>query len=83
MANNVKCKDCSFYHEQRKPLRKGGTKSLQRGHCLAQTVYASNRPDNPVFPPNAKTAELPYGRHQITAVMEDELRPHCPHVKRR
>lgn len=81
MSNNIKCGKCVHYNEQRKPLKKGGTKSLHRGHCLIHTVYAKNRPGKNVYPPSAKLEELPFGRHKIELVSEEELRPHCGYAK--
>lgn len=83
MSNNIPCGKCINYHEILKPVKKGGTVSLHKGHCLIRTVYASNKPGNNVYPPKAKTAELPYGRHQIEMVCENEVRPNCSDAKER
>jgi len=83
MSNTIKCGNCILYHAIRKPLRtkEGGFKKLKRGHCLAQTVYASNKPGKHVYPPKAKVKELPFGRHIIFLVHEDQIIPHCTSAK--
>ena len=79
MANTIKCGDCKKYSPAERPIRskKGGFKKMRNGHCLARTVYASNRVGNPVYPPGAKTAELPGGQHNIVLVREDDIVSHC------
>lgn len=83
MANTIKCGDCKKYHAIKKPIRSktGGFKDLHRGHCLARTVYAKNKPGDHVYPPKAVVKDLPFGRHQIVIVHEDEVVPHCIHAK--
>jgi hypothetical protein len=83
MANTTKCGDCKKYSPSERPIRKkgGGMKKLRTGHCLAKTVYASNRVDNPVFPPGAKTATLEGGQHKIHLVREESIEAHCTDVE--
>ena len=85
MANTLMCGDCVHFNSIKKALRKkeGGIKELAMGHCLIKTVYASNKPGNPVYPPRAKTAELPYGRHNVCVVKSTEIVPGCSDAKRR
>jgi hypothetical protein len=83
MANKIPCGKCQKYHEQRKPIRKGGTISLHQGHCLEYTIYASNKPGDHIHPPGAKTEEREFGMHKIELVGEKELRPYCSAAKER
>ena len=78
MPNTIPCGKCIRYAAQEKPQPKDKPpKQLHRGHCLARTIYAVNKPGKPVYPPGAKTAELPYGRHKIFSVRKTQLVPHC------
>lgn len=78
MPNTIKCGQCALYAEQLKPQPGNKPpKSLRRGHCLNRTIYAVNKPGKPVYPPGAKTTELPHGRHKIASVREDQLMAHC------
>ena len=78
MANTIKCGDCIRYHEMRKPLRSGkGYTRLMRGHCLAKSIYAKDRPGNPVYPPGAKIETLPHNRHQIVVVRDENVESGC------
>jgi len=84
MANTNKCGDCTEYHAIIKPHRSGGkSTNTRKGHCLDQTIYAGNKPGNPVYPPGAKVQELPYGRHKIVLRREDEVCKHCMAFKPR
>lgn len=77
--NTIKCGDCKKYWELKRAKRskRGGHITLHKGHCLANTIYATNRTGNDVFPPGAKTAELPNGTHKIDIVRETDLKPYC------
>lgn len=78
MPNTIQCGKCTRYAAQVKPQPGDKPpKPLHRGHCLARTIYAVNKPGNPVYPPGAKTEELPYGRHQIFSVRNAQLVPNC------
>lgn len=81
MANTVPCGKCLRYYELRKPLRKGGSLSLHRGHCLAKTIYAANKPGDNVYPAGARVEELPYAMHKIKLVEENEIQKNCTDVK--
>ena len=85
MSLDIKCKECVHYHEIRKPLKKkeGGSKSVHKGHCLKRTIYASNKPGNPVYPPGAIVQVLPYGRHKINIVNEEQIVVGCIHAAKR
>jgi len=83
MANNIPCGQCANYHALMKPVKKGGTISLKRGHCLIRTIYASNKPGKNIYPPGAKTEEREFGQHKIELVTEAEVRPYCSDAKRR
>lgn len=78
MANVVPCKECSLYYAIVKPHRNGkGSTDTKKGHCLDKTIYAKNKAGNPVYPPNAKTADLPHNRHVIVLRRADEVVAHC------
>jgi hypothetical protein len=83
MANTILCGQCIHYSELRKPKEKGGYKSLKKGHCLDQTVYAKNKPGKPVYPPNAKLEDLPFQQHKIVLVRETQIVLHCTAAKQR
>ena len=85
MSLDIQCQECSHYHELRKPLRRkrGGSKSLRKGHCLKRSVYASNKPGNPIYPPGAVTEERKYAQHKITVVSEDQIVPGCIYANKR
>jgi hypothetical protein len=79
MKNKIPHGQCAHYSAQSKPQPGDKpAKSLHRGHCLIGTVYAVNKPGTQNYPLNAKTAELPFGRHQIKSVRENDIDPHCP-----
>jgi hypothetical protein len=75
------CETCEFYWEIMRALARGGQKRTGRGHCLAHSVYASNMPGKPTYPPKAKTAELPYGRSNVIVVMGEACNPNCQDFK--
>ena len=77
MANTIKCGQCMFFYELKKPKPKGGMRSLGYGHCLDRTVYAKGKPGNPVYPPGAKVADMPFDQHNVTVVKPMQLVPHC------
>lgn len=83
MANEIQCGNCVHYHPLQKPLPSGGFKKTGYGHCLDRTVYAQNRPGKTTYPPRCKTAELPFGRHQIALVKETETIQQCAKAKMR
>lgn len=72
------CSKCAKYWELRKPKRNGdGFTSLNKGYCLARTVFASNKPGDNIYPPGARTATLPNGQHTIVLVRPDSLELTC------
>lgn len=78
MPNTKTCGTCLLYHALIKPYRNGkGFKDTGKGHCLAQTVYAKNKPGSPVYPPRAKIADLPFNQHQVVVVRANEIRAFC------
>ncbi len=84
MANTIPCGECTLYHAIVKPHRDGkGSTDTKKGHCLDRTVYAKNKAGNPVYPPGAKVADLPYNRHQIVLHRDAEIVPHCTAAKKR
>lgn len=81
MANQIPCGECQRYHAIIKPHRNGKRSTdTGKGHCLEHTVYAKNKPGNPVYPPHAKVEDLPYNRHRIAIRRKDSVVPHCTAV---
>ena len=83
MADEQICGDCTRFHPITVPAGKGSSRETNQGHCLAQSVYAKNRPGNPVFPPGAKTEDRPYAQHQIVVVRRDQKSPECLHYRKK
>lgn len=77
MAEEQVCGGCTHFYSIRVPTGRGGARETEQGHCLAQSVYAKNKPGNPVFPPGAKTEELPYAQHKIVIVRRKQKSPQC------
>ena len=71
------CSNCVHYAPIKIPTGNRGSKNTRQGHCLAQSVYAVNKPGKNVYPIGAKTAVLPYARHSIVVVREDQIVLHC------
>jgi len=71
------CENCSLYWEIMRALAKGGQKKTGRGHCLSRSIYASNAPGKPTYPPRAKTAELPNRCSKVVVVVGKNVDPSC------
>jgi hypothetical protein len=83
MTDENICGACTHYHAILVPTGKGNTRETRQGHCLARTIYAKNKPGNPVFPLGAKTADLPYARHAVVVVRKDQKMPNCTHYAKK
>jgi hypothetical protein len=70
-----------MYWPAERGLRGGGTKQLKYGYCLDTTIFASNKVGDKVYPPRAKTAELPNAMHDITIVRATEVKTQCSAFK--
>jgi hypothetical protein len=79
--NTEHCGKCKNYYVHFRRDNKGDKKELLTAHCLATTIYARNRPDNPVFPPGANLKDMPYGRHEVTIVRRDMVKLNCQHFQ--
>ena len=78
MASNTQpCSACKKYWPLVKGLKKGKKKKLSHGYCLERTVFASNKPGNPVYPPRAKVKELPNGNHKVILVRKSDVKANC------
>ena len=77
MADEQICGECLRYYPITVPTGKGSSKETSRGHCLAKSVYAKNKPGNPVYPPGAKIADLVHNQHKIVVVRKDQKSPEC------
>lgn len=76
------CKKCEFYYPLQKVVANRKTKTatmidLTRGYCLKRTVFAANKPGNPVYPPHAEVQDLPHNRAKVKLVLRDEVVPSC------
>lgn len=80
MPNTTPCGKCQRYSELFRET-KAGPRSQHKGHCLQYTVYASNKPGQPVYPVGATVRDLPFGRHKIKLVREDVIIASCAFVK--
>ena len=80
-ANANPCGTCTNYWALECGNRKGTRKVLPKGYCLEKTIFASNKPGNPVYPPRAKTAELLNAVHKVTIVDATEVQVHCSMYK--
>jgi hypothetical protein len=84
MAEEEKiCGECTSFHSIRIPTGTGSTRETDQAHCVAKSVYAKNRPGNPVYPPGAKIADLPHAAHKITIVRRDQKEPYCTDFRKR
>lgn len=75
------CGDCTHFHAIRIPTGNGALRETAQAHCLARTIYAKNKPGNPIYPPGAKTAELPFAQHQVVIVRREQKAPDCMDFK--
>jgi hypothetical protein len=71
------CENCSLYWEIMRALAKGGQRKTGRGHCLDRSVYASNAPGKPTYPPRANTAALPNGCSKVVIVVGKNIELGC------
>jgi hypothetical protein len=81
MQNKRPCGECSQYYPLEKGMRGGERRPLNQGFCLEKTVFASNKPGKPVYPPRAKTAELPNAMHNTVLVYANQVVPECQTFK--
>jgi hypothetical protein len=77
MPNSQPCGTCTHFWALEKGLRNGKRRTLVQGYCLDQSVFAENKPGNPVYPPKAKIAFLENAMHKVTIVNANEVRQHC------
>jgi len=81
MINTKPCGTCNYYWAIEKGLRGGKRQILLQGYCLDRSVFAENKPGNPVYPPKAKVEFLENAVHKITIVNANEVRQHCGKYK--
>ena len=77
MPNCKPCGGCLDYWPQEKGVKGGKRHQLPHGYCLDRTIFASNKPGDNVYPPRAKTAELPDGRHIVILVYANQVEATC------
>jgi hypothetical protein len=77
------CGKCVHFCPIQIPTGAGTKRMTGQAHCLAKSIYAKNKPGDPVFPPGAKTADLQFARHQITVVRHDQRSPNCMDYKKK
>jgi hypothetical protein len=84
MAEEEKiCGECMYFYPIQIPTGTGSQRETDQAHCLAKSVYAKNKPGNPVFPPGAKTADLQFAQHQIVIVRRKQHSPNCMDYKKK
>jgi hypothetical protein len=76
MPNKNACKTCKKYWPLEKGLREG-TKQLNRGYCLARTIFPKGRVGERVYPPRATVAETENDMVQAHIVRESDVVAHC------
>jgi len=82
MTDNT-CENCIHFWPIKIPTGKGHSKETNQAHCLAQTIYAKNKPGNPVYPPKAKTADLPYAKHHVVIVRREQSASDCQYFTKK
>jgi hypothetical protein len=80
-TNKSPCGECSKYWALEKGIKGGTRKKLSMGYCLERSIFALNKPGNPVFPPKAKTATLPNAQHKAFIVRASEVYSTCATFK--
>lgn len=75
---NEKCGDCAKFSVIKIATGKGVTKDSVHGHCLFKTIYAKNKPGNPVYPPGAKVEDREHAQHHVEIVRRTQVVPNCP-----
>jgi hypothetical protein len=83
MVNLKPCGTCEHYWAIEKGLKNGQRKTLIQGYCLDRSIFAENKPGNPVYPPKAKIEFRENAVHKIEIVMANEVRKHCGKYKGR
>lgn len=71
------CGNCEMYWEIKRATMGGAYKDTGRGHCLARSVYASDVPGNPTYPPKSKQEKLPNNCSQVVVVQAKEIVHDC------
>jgi len=71
------CGECTGYHPVERGTKGGARRALSYGYCLKKSIFASNKPGNPVYPPKAIVAELPNAVHDLKIVKSNHLEKHC------
>jgi hypothetical protein len=75
--NTKPCGQCIHYHPLEKGTKGGERRPLSYGYCLKKSVFASNKPGDPVYPPKAVVAELPNAVHALKVVKVNQVEKHC------
>lgn len=75
--NTKPCGQCNGYHPIEKGSRGGERRPLAYGYCLKKSIFASNKPGQPVYPPKAIVAELPNAVHDLKVVKVNQVEKHC------
>lgn len=83
MSNTKPCGTCNNYWALEQGLRSGKRRMLTQGYCLERSVFAKNKPGNPVYPPRAKVGDLENAVHKLVIVSANDLKKHCNTYKER
>lgn len=81
MANTMKCEDCAKYFKLERATRKNKKIDTRKGHCLARTIYAKDRPGHRPYPPKARVEKLPFDRHKVVIVRADQVVSSCTNAE--
>ena len=74
---NENCGNCEMYWEIKRATTGGAFKDTGRGHCLAKSIYASNAPGKPIYPPKGKLEETLDRCSKVVVVQAKEIVVGC------
>lgn len=80
---NENCGSCEMYWEVKRATTGGLFKDTGRGHCLARSIYASNAPGKPTYPPKGQLEATPDRCSKVVVVQSKETVPGCISFKPR
>jgi len=79
--NTKPCGTCTNYSAMEQGLRGGKRRILTQGYCLVHSIFAKNKPGNPVYPPRAKVQDLENAVHKLTIVSAYDVKKYCEAYK--
>jgi hypothetical protein len=75
--NTKPCGECLSFFALEKGLHGGTKRLLSHGYCLKKSVFAANKPGNPVYPPRSCVQDLPNAVHKLKIVKSNQLEKTC------